>query len=133
MEGIGTTASSWSRRTARCATATCACWAALGSRATSASWRECGSLGPDAADLDTDQFVSILERRRGGVKATLMNQRGVAGIGNELSDEILWRGRHYPARPFGGVGGGEGREPAGAPPGGPPGAETPRPPTKGAG
>ncbi|MFL5892907.1 MAG: Fpg/Nei family DNA glycosylase [Solirubrobacterales bacterium] len=58
-----------------------------------------GSLGPDAADLDTDQFVSILDRRRGGVKATLMNQRVVAGIGNELSDEILWRARIHPARP----------------------------------
>ena len=58
-----------------------------------------GSLGPDAADLDTDQIVSILDRRRGGVKATLMNQRVVAGIGNELSDEILWRARIHPARP----------------------------------
>src|SRR4051794_41249745 len=109
MEGIGTTASSWSRRTARCATATCACWAALGSRATSASWRECGSLGPDAADLDTDQFVSILERRRGGVKATLMNQRVVAGIGNELSDEIPWRGPTLPPPPLRVVGGRGGR------------------------
>ena len=57
-----------------------------------------GSLGPDAADLDADELVSILEGRRGGVKATLMNQRVVAGIGNELSDEILWRARIHPAR-----------------------------------
>ena len=57
-----------------------------------------GSLGPDAADLDADELASILNGRRGGVKATLMNQRVVAGIGNELSDEILWRARIHPAR-----------------------------------
>jgi formamidopyrimidine-DNA glycosylase len=57
-----------------------------------------GSLGPDAADLDADELFSILDGRRGGVKATLMNQRVVAGIGNELSDEIVWRARIHPAR-----------------------------------
>src|ERR671932_814365 len=44
-----------------------------------------GSLGPDAADLEADELVSILHGRRGGVKAALMNQRILAGIGNELS------------------------------------------------
>jgi formamidopyrimidine-DNA glycosylase len=57
-----------------------------------------GSLGPDAADLEADELTALLDGRRGGVKATLMNQRLVAGIGNELSDEILWRARIHPAR-----------------------------------
>ena len=57
-----------------------------------------GALGPDAADLDPDELVEVLDGRRGGVKATLMNQRVIAGIGNELSDEILWRARIHPAR-----------------------------------
>jgi formamidopyrimidine-DNA glycosylase len=57
-----------------------------------------GSLGPDASALDADELENVLEGRRGGVKATLMNQRVVAGIGNELSDEILWRARIHPAR-----------------------------------
>ena len=59
-----------------------------------------GPLGPDAARLDRKEFEDLLAGRRGGVKATLMNQRVVAGIGNELSDEILWRARVHPARPI---------------------------------
>jgi formamidopyrimidine-DNA glycosylase len=57
-----------------------------------------GSLGPDAAGLDHEELKRLLEGRRGGVKATLMNQAVVAGIGNELSDEILWRARVHPAQ-----------------------------------
>jgi len=58
-----------------------------------------GSLGPDAAELDPEELDAVLDGRRGGAKATLMNQRVLAGIGNELSDEILWRARIHPARP----------------------------------
>jgi len=57
-----------------------------------------GSLGPDAAELDPDELAALFDGRRGGAKATLMNQRVLAGIGNELSDEILWRARIHPAR-----------------------------------
>jgi formamidopyrimidine-DNA glycosylase len=57
-----------------------------------------GDLGPDAADLDRERLEELLAGRRGGIKATLMNQRLVAGIGNELSDEILWRAKVHPGR-----------------------------------
>jgi formamidopyrimidine-DNA glycosylase len=57
-----------------------------------------GSPGPDAATLDRSDFAELMAGRRGGVKATLMNQRILAGIGNELSDEILWRARIDPSR-----------------------------------
>jgi formamidopyrimidine-DNA glycosylase len=57
-----------------------------------------GGLGPDAAALGPDELRAVLDGRRGGVKATLMNQRVLAGIGNELSDEIVWRARIHPAR-----------------------------------
>jgi formamidopyrimidine-DNA glycosylase len=57
-----------------------------------------GPLGPDAAELGADELMDLLAGRRGGIKATLMNQRVVAGIGNELSDEILWRARIHPGR-----------------------------------
>jgi formamidopyrimidine-DNA glycosylase len=56
-----------------------------------------GPLGPDAAALDREQFQQLLARRRGGIKAALMDQRLIAGIGNLLSDEILWRGRVHPS------------------------------------
>jgi formamidopyrimidine-DNA glycosylase len=56
-----------------------------------------GNLGPDAAELSGDEFDELLRGRRGGIKATLMNQRLIAGIGNELSDEILWQARIRPS------------------------------------
>lgn len=56
-----------------------------------------GPLGPDAATLDRDTFERLINSRRGGVKAALMDQRLIAGIGNLLSDEILWRACIHPA------------------------------------
>jgi formamidopyrimidine-DNA glycosylase len=55
-----------------------------------------GPLGPDAQDLDRDRFEELLARRRGGIKAALMDQRLMAGLGNLMSDEILWRARLDP-------------------------------------
>lgn len=57
-----------------------------------------GPLGPDASGVGHDQLSEIVAAGRGGLKALLMNQRRIAGIGNELSDEILWRARLHPAR-----------------------------------
>jgi formamidopyrimidine-DNA glycosylase len=58
-----------------------------------------GPLGPDAATLDPNCFTQLIAGRRGGVKAALMDQRLIAGIGNLLSDEILWRARIRPTTP----------------------------------
>jgi formamidopyrimidine-DNA glycosylase len=58
-----------------------------------------GPLGPDAAGLDAGAVTRLLERRRGGIKAALMDQRLLSGIGNLLSDEVLWRARIHPATP----------------------------------
>jgi formamidopyrimidine-DNA glycosylase len=58
-----------------------------------------GGLGPDALAVEQDEFLGSLSRRRGGVKAVLMDQRLVAGIGNLLADEILWQARVHPRRP----------------------------------
>lgn len=57
-----------------------------------------GPLGPDADRLGREDFEELLAGRRGSVKSTLMNQELVAGIGNELSDEILWTARIHPGR-----------------------------------
>jgi formamidopyrimidine-DNA glycosylase len=57
-----------------------------------------GSLGPDAEGVDRREFDALLERRRGGVKAALMDQTLIAGLGNLLVDEILWRARIHPRR-----------------------------------
>jgi len=57
-----------------------------------------GPLGPDAQDLARDDFDALLDGRRGGIKAALMDQRLIAGVGNLLSDGGLWRARIPPAR-----------------------------------
>jgi formamidopyrimidine-DNA glycosylase len=58
-----------------------------------------GPLGPDAAAITHEDFERLLAGRRGGAKAALMDQRLVAGVGNLLSDEILWRARIDPRMP----------------------------------
>jgi len=56
-------------------------------------------LGPDAATISAAQFMSALRRGTAPVKARLLNQRALAGVGNLLADEILWRAGVNPARP----------------------------------
>lgn len=50
-------------------------------------------LGPDPLreGFDADDFLALLESRRGMVKSTLMNQEVLAGLGNEYTDEILFQ------------------------------------------
>jgi formamidopyrimidine-DNA glycosylase len=55
-----------------------------------------GALGPDALAVDRKEFAERLGRRRGSVKAALMDQSFVAGVGNILADEILWQARLHP-------------------------------------
>ena len=55
-------------------------------------------LGPDAFDLTLAQTRSILTRSRAPVKAVLMDQSRIAGLGNLLVDEVLWRAGIDPAR-----------------------------------
>jgi formamidopyrimidine-DNA glycosylase len=56
-----------------------------------------GPLGPDAASVDQAELDRLLAGRRGAIKAALMDQRLLAGVGNLLSDEILWRARVHPS------------------------------------
>jgi formamidopyrimidine-DNA glycosylase len=58
--------------------------------------RVTGPLGPDAAEVDRERFRKLLGRRRGGIKAALMDQRLIAGLGNLMVDEITWRARLNP-------------------------------------
>jgi formamidopyrimidine-DNA glycosylase len=59
-----------------------------------------GSLGPDAFAVGAAEFAERLGRRRGGVKAALMDQTFVAGIGNIMADEILWQAKIHPRAPI---------------------------------
>jgi formamidopyrimidine-DNA glycosylase len=60
-----------------------------------------GPLGPDALDVGRDQLAELLDGRRGALKPALMDQRLIAGLGNLLVDEILWRARIHPRLPVG--------------------------------
>jgi len=55
------------------------------------------SLGSDALEINLSQFKAILGKHRGAVKAILLNQQLIAGIGNLYADEILFRACMPPA------------------------------------
>ena len=49
----------------------------------------------------TAAFTRALQNRRAPIKAALLDQRVVAGVGNIYADEALWRARIHPLRPSG--------------------------------
>lgn len=58
-------------------------------------------LGPDARTITLDELRGALDGGRGPLKARLMDQARVAGLGNLLTDEVLWRARLDPTRAAG--------------------------------
>jgi formamidopyrimidine-DNA glycosylase len=60
--------------------------------------RRLGELGPDALKITRNAFEAALGRR-GRLKAVLMDQSVIAGLGNLLVDEICWRARTNPMQP----------------------------------
>ena len=56
---------------------------------------------PLEAAFTTAALVRALEGRRAPIKAALLDQRAVAGVGNIYADEALWRARVHPLRPAG--------------------------------
>ncbi|RPI11730.1 MAG: hypothetical protein EHM63_01215 [Actinobacteria bacterium] len=56
-------------------------------------------LGPDALDITPALLREIIGSSRAPLKARLMDQHALAGVGNLLVDEALWRAGVDPARP----------------------------------
>jgi formamidopyrimidine-DNA glycosylase len=56
-------------------------------------------LGPDAAEVSRGDFRTRVARSRMAVKARIMDQSVIAGVGNLLADEALWRAAIDPRRP----------------------------------
>jgi formamidopyrimidine-DNA glycosylase len=56
-------------------------------------------MGIDALALDRTHLGELLSRSHAPLKAWLLDQNRVAGIGNLLADEALWRAGLDPARP----------------------------------
>lgn len=58
-------------------------------------------LGPDAATIDRGMLAEVLSGSMAPLKARLMDQSRLAGLGNLLTDDTLWRARLDPARSAG--------------------------------
>ncbi|MDQ3850383.1 MAG: formamidopyrimidine-DNA glycosylase, partial [Actinomycetota bacterium] len=58
-----------------------------------------GHLGPDAAEVDRETFRARVGRGTAPLKARIMDQSVIAGVGNLLADETLWQARLSPLRP----------------------------------
>ncbi len=58
-------------------------------------------LGPDAVSISAAQLGAALRGSSAPLKARLLDQAKVAGIGNLIGDEVLWRAALSPLRPAG--------------------------------
>lgn len=58
-------------------------------------------VGPDAAEVSRAEFRARVGRGSAPLKARLLDQKVISGVGNLLADEILWRARLSPRRAAG--------------------------------
>ncbi|GLT95329.1 hypothetical protein SLE2022_130180 [Rubroshorea leprosula] len=58
-------------------------------------------LGPDALlePMTVDQFTESLSKKKIGIKALLLDQSFISGIGNWVADEVLYQARIHPQTP----------------------------------
>jgi formamidopyrimidine-DNA glycosylase len=61
-------------------------------------------LEPLARSFTAKRLAEALAGRRAPVKAAILDQRTLAGVGNIYADEALWRARIHPRRPAGELG-----------------------------
>jgi len=55
-------------------------------------------VGPDAAEVGREEFRRRMGVGRAPIKARLLDQAHISGIGNLLADEVLWQARIAPGR-----------------------------------
>jgi formamidopyrimidine-DNA glycosylase len=60
-----------------------------------------GALGPDAEEVTPTEFRALITKGTIAVKARLLDQSKIAGVGNLLADEALWQAKVPPATPVG--------------------------------
>ncbi|MGI9606688.1 MAG: DNA-formamidopyrimidine glycosylase family protein [Acidimicrobiales bacterium] len=60
-----------------------------------------GALGPDAGEIAAAELAAVLHGRTANLKSLLLNQKAIAGLGNLLVDETLWRAALSPHREAG--------------------------------
>ena len=57
------------------------------------------ALGPDAGEVTQADFRALISKGTIAVKARLLDQSKIAGVGNLLADEVLWQAKVPPATP----------------------------------
>jgi len=57
-----------------------------------------GPLGPDALGMTYRELTNVMQYSSRRLKVLLMDQRVIAGLGNTMTDEILWQARLNPER-----------------------------------
>ena len=55
-------------------------------------------VGPDAAEVTRAEFRRVIGAGHAPIKARLLDQRAISGVGNLLADQALWQARIAPAR-----------------------------------
>jgi formamidopyrimidine-DNA glycosylase len=55
-------------------------------------------VGPDAATVGREEFRRRVGRGSAPVKARLLDQGAISGVGNLLADQVLWQARLAPGR-----------------------------------
>jgi formamidopyrimidine-DNA glycosylase len=56
------------------------------------------SFGADPLEISVEEFVKQTRTRRARIKALLLDQSFLRGVGNIYADESLWRAKIHPAR-----------------------------------
>ncbi len=74
-------------------------WLVLGEPSSSRTSRRRTGPEPLGPRFTTAWLAAQLARRKAALKAVLLDQRVVAGLGNIYADEALWRARLNPLRP----------------------------------
>lgn len=60
---------------------------------------ELACLGPEPLEVGFEEFAAILKARKGRIKALLLDQTRLAGIGNIYADEMLFEAGIHPETP----------------------------------
>ena len=60
--------------------------------------KEVGRAGADPLDVSAEEFVSRMNGRSARIKALLLDQSVLRGVGNIYADESLWKARIHPAK-----------------------------------
>jgi len=60
--------------------------------------QELTRFGADPLEVSKDEFVERIRLRRARIKALLLDQGSLRGVGNIYADESLWKAKIHPAR-----------------------------------